>query len=94
MVRLFEAVKTIIFFLYFFIQMVEEPGKGEDKKAKVLGYMQEALELLGTRLGLPSWLVSLLKREEFLGFLIDIIVRFFNQIGFFQKGQDPLPVQT
>lgn len=92
--RLFEAVKTIIFFLYFFIQMVEEPGHGDEKKAKVLGYMQEALDLLGQRLGLPSWLVSLLKREEFLGFLIDMIVRFFNQVGFFQKGQSPLPAQT
>ena len=89
--RLFEAVKTIIFFLYFFIQMVEEPGHGDEKKTKVLGYMQEAL---GERFGLPNWLISLLKREEFLGFLIDIIVRFFNQIGFFQKGQSPLPAQT
>ncbi|NLJ25782.1 MAG: hypothetical protein GX354_10280 [Firmicutes bacterium] len=92
--RLFEAVKTIIFFLYFFIQMVEEPGHGDEKKTKVLGYMQEALELLGERFGLPNWLIALLKREEFLGFLIDMIVRFFNQVGFFQKGQNSLPAQT
>jgi len=92
--RLFEAAKTIIFFLYFFIQMVEEPGHGEEKKERVLEYMREALDLLGQRLGLAGWLVSLLKREEFLGFLIDMIVRFFNQVGFFQKGQGPLPVQV
>jgi hypothetical protein len=89
--RLFEAVKTIVFFLYFFIQMVEEPGHGEEKRQKVIEYMQESLDLLGQRLGLAGWLISLLKREELLGLLVDIVVRFFNQIGFFQKGQSPSP---
>lgn len=93
--RFFESVKVIVFLLYFFIEMVEEPGNGQEKRQRVIEYMQEALRLISDYMGLPAWLVSLLSREEFLGFLIDMMVRFFNSRGFFQKGQpETASIQT
>jgi hypothetical protein len=89
--KVFEYLAKGLVIFATVVTMVEGTGEtGEAKKELAKTDIKKALTELQTDGKLPAWLVSILANDFILGFLIDNIVGYANQQGWFEKSYEIL----
>jgi len=82
------GIITLLQLLTAFAELLLGKGTGTDKKAKVIEWFLELVDILEKEIELPGyakfiWII--LKIKPFLGVLIDIVVSILNKIDFFAE---------
>jgi len=85
------GIITLLQLLTAFAELLLGKGTGPDKKAKVIEWFLELVDILEKEIKLPGyakfiWII--LRIKPFLGVLIDIIVAILNKIDFFADLSD------
>ncbi|SCM82399.1 hypothetical protein KL86SPO_50170 [uncultured Sporomusa sp.] len=89
--KVFESLAKGLVVFASVVTMVENTGeKGQTKKELAKSDIKKALNELQSEGKVPAWLVSILANDFILNFLIDNIVGYANEQGWFEKAHEIL----
>lgn len=86
--KIFEILNQVLAVYAFVITMIElghGDEEGEEKKKKAIDWLREAGQKLVEKGIIPEWAYNIFFDNTLLGWLIDILVRKANELGFFTK---------
>lgn len=89
--KVFEGLAKGLVVFAGVVTMTENTGEeGKTKKELAKADIKKALNELQVEGKVPAWLVSILTNDFILGFLIDNIVGYANEQGWFEKAHEIL----